>query len=60
MVSAHYRMLKIRRVARRQEHIEELEKNLKVLYGSDERARELEHYNKVPPPDPATCRTKAL
>lgn len=53
-------MLKIRRVARRQEHIEELEKNLKVLYGSDERARELEHYNKVPPPDPATCRTKAL
>ena len=31
----------------RQEHIEELEKNLKVLYGSDERARELEHYNQV-------------
>ena len=31
----------------RQEHIEELEKNLKVLYAADEKARELEHYNKV-------------
>jgi hypothetical protein len=31
----------------RQEHIVELEKNLKVLYAADEKARELEHYNKV-------------
>jgi len=31
----------------RQAHIAELEKNLKVLYGSDEQARELEHHSKV-------------
>uniref|UniRef100_A0A6T8KJC2 Protein FAM184A/B N-terminal domain-containing protein n=1 Tax=Hemiselmis andersenii TaxID=464988 RepID=A0A6T8KJC2_HEMAN len=31
----------------RQVHIQELEKNLKVLYSADERARELEHYHKV-------------
>mmetsp|Transcript_12262 Transcript_12262/g.29991 ORF Transcript_12262/g.29991 Transcript_12262/m.29991 type:complete len:837 (+) Transcript_12262:41-2551(+) len=31
----------------RQTHIVELEKNLKVLYSADERAKELEHYHKV-------------